>query len=847
MRKRWIMLALSALLVVQSTQMAAPIYAEETVGAVSTAVQDNTIAGRVIYLEDGEGTEGIGAGTEKSPYQNIRTALEEAQNGDTIKLVGNVCYTKYQKDEVGGAMPLTIDKAITIEGATAASRLIVRAPIQLGADVTMKGFHLELVMQVTLEGSGTSTGVLGQKIEKSNTIYLAGHKLTLDNVDTTLGSSQDQYNDRPWICGGTYKGRGEVGEKAVLTVVNPNGETKLGGIQAGDYTVNRNMNVEINLDGKLIDTTIYTGGDKGILTGDVQINIFGKSNVTNFNKANHNGKVNVTFMNRYFSASLNMTGIDTLRMTEGTRLNLPDTAAFDVQDVILENGAVIDFRSMKDSPSVSGNFTGVNTSDFAQCGTVIIGNHQTLTIGGQVTGLTKLNSRTDEYIPRFLSGHTYVIADASSTGNFTIEGTSYTNFDFTKSTEGQTLKWITTLKEKSEGEKFAKFEWAGGSDKIVKPAEQSKYNYPIVFTNKNGQIYKPDMDELLDDFSISLVRKDGIELDMEWEIFTDWDDEKMSGNIDEPNQIQLYFVRNTIEYGDVILTVTHNETGEILERTISIRQEEEEETPILTPSANPEPSENPTPSANPEPSVTPTPSVQPSVTPKVTLNLKTATIYTTGKTTTAQLKAKVVGNSKTVTYTSNKKSVATVDKTGKITAVAAGTAIITAKANGVTATCKVTVKKPSLKLNKTKLTLYTAGTKTEKLTAKVANGESKKVIYKSSKSTVAKIDQTGKITALKAGTATITAKANGVTVKCTVTVKAPTLTVSKSKITVKVGKTVSLGAKATPAKTISYASSKKQCATVTSTGKVKGVKPGTSIITVRCNGITKKVTVVVKK
>lgn len=835
MRKRWIVLGLSALLVVQSTQMAAPIYAKETVSAVSTAVQDNTIAGRVIYLEDGEGTEGVGVGTEKSPYQNIRTALEEAQNGDTIKLVGNVCYTKYQKDEVGGAMPLTIDKAITIEGAADSSRLIVRAPLQLGADVIMKGFHLELVMQVTLEGSGTSTGVLGQKIEKSNTIYLAGHKLTLDNIDTTLGSSQEQYKDRPWICGGTYKGRGEVGEKAVLTVVNPREETKLGGIQAGDYTVNRNMNVEINLDGKLIDTTIYTGGDKGILIGDVQINILGKSNVTNFNKANHKGKVNVTFMNRYFSAGLNMTGIDTLRMTEGTRFNLPDTAAFDVQDVILENGAVIDFRSMKDSPSVSGNFTGENTSDFAQCGTVIIGNHQTLTIGGQVTGLTKLNSRTDEYIPRFLSGHTYVTADASSTGNFTIEGTSYTNFDFTKSTESQTLKWITTLKEKNEGEKFAKFEWAGGSDKIVKPVGQSEYNYPIVFTNKNGQIYKPDMDELLDDFSISLVRKDGIELDTQWEISVDWDGEKMSDDIDELHQIQLYFIRNTIEYGDVILTVTHNETGEILERKISIRQEEEEETPILTPSVSP------------EPDVNPTPSVQPSVTPKVTLNLKTVSIYTTGKTTTAQLKAKVVGNSKTVTYTSNKKSVATVDKTGKITAVAAGTAIITAKANGVTATCKVTVKKPSLKLNKTKLTLYTAGTKTEKLTAKAANGESKKVTYKSSKSTVAKIDQTGKITALKAGTATITAKANGVTVKCTVTVKAPTLIVSKSKITVKVGKTVSIGAKATPAKTISYASSKKQYAAVTSTGKVKGVKPGTSIITVRCNGITKKVTVVVKK
>jgi len=80
-----------------------------------------------------------------------------------------------------------------------------------------------------------------------------------------------------------------------------------------------------------------------------------------------------------------------------------------------------------------------------------------------------------------------------------------------------------------------------------------------------------------------------------------------------------------------------------------------------------------------------------------------------------------------------------------------------------------------------------------------------------------------------------------------VTVKAPTLAVRKSKITVKVGKTVSIGAKATPAKKISYTSSKKQYATVTSKGMVKGKKPGKSVITVKCNGMIKKVTVVVKR
>ena len=60
----------------------------------------------------------------------------------------------------------------------------------------------------------------------------------------------------------------------------------------------------------------------------------------------------------------------------------------------------------------------------------------------------------------------------------------------------------------------------------------------------------------------------------------------------------------------------------------------------------------------------------------------------------AQLKATVAPDNatdKTVTWTSDKPAVATVDATGKVTAVAEGEATITAKAGDKTATCKVTV------------------------------------------------------------------------------------------------------------------------------------------------------------
>ena len=50
---------------------------------------------------------------------------------------------------------------------------------------------------------------------------------------------------------------------------------------------------------------------------------------------------------------------------------------------------------------------------------------------------------------------------------------------------------------------------------------------------------------------------------------------------------------------------------------------------------------------------------------------------------------------KTVTWSSSDKGVATVDNNGKVTAVAAGTAIITAKAGDKEATCVVTVEYPA--------------------------------------------------------------------------------------------------------------------------------------------------------
>lgn len=78
------------------------------------------------------------------------------------------------------------------------------------------------------------------------------------------------------------------------------------------------------------------------------------------------------------------------------------------------------------------------------------------------------------------------------------------------------------------------------------------------------------------------------------------------------------------------------------------------------------------------------------VEPTIKLDKTSETIYVKANT---LLKATITGKDTKATFTSSNKAVATVNADGKVTGVKAGTATITAEANGVKATCKITVKK----------------------------------------------------------------------------------------------------------------------------------------------------------
>jgi len=254
----------------------------------------------------------------------------------------------------------------------------------------------------------------------------------------------------------------------------------------------------------------------------------------------------------------------------------------------------------------------------------------------------------------------------------------------------------------------------------------------------------------------------------------------------------------------------------------------------------------------------------------VTLNTNDITLYT-GKSTT--LAANVnPGNAtnKKVTWKSSNTSVATVDQNGKIMAFAPGTSTITVTtADGnKNATCNVTVKNETINvtgvtLNKSTLSLNSGSSETLIATVTPSNATNKKVTWKSSNAEIAKVDSTGKVTAVKDGTVTITATTSdgGKTATCKVTVTTAVTSIKLNKTdmymlpehpkedasTYKSQLKATISPSTATDKTVTWTSSNTSIATVDSKGNVVSKKAGTVTITAKSsNGKTAKCTIYVR-
>lgn len=129
-----------------------------------------------------------------------------------------------------------------------------------------------------------------------------------------------------------------------------------------------------------------------------------------------------------------------------------------------------------------------------------------------------------------------------------------------------------------------------------------------------------------------------------------------------------------------------------------------------------------------------------------------------------QLKLK--NNRKKIKWSSSKKSVATVNKKGKVTAKKTGKAIITAKVGKKKYKCKITVENP--KISSTAMTVYQG-----EYISLYMDGTSQAYEWKSTDSSVVSIDGWGEPKSVGIGECTVYTKVLGKTFSCKVTVKEP--------------------------------------------------------------------------
>ena len=470
-----------------------------------------TSQANVVYLKNGEGSLTLGNGTVNNPYQNIRTALKNIKNGQTLKLVGTVSYTKYEVDNEKAPLPLIIDKNITIEGSSGklptdvdADGLVIRAPIQLGANVTFKNIKLQLVPQVVL-GAGGRQNILGAQSPMAATIFAAGNTLTLDNVNTKVGTNSLQDKDRPYISGGTYKNNGTLGKKSVINIINPNSQTKFAAIYAGDYWNDRNIDVEINLNSSVLNNKIYTGGFSKKLTGNVSVRLGDKSNIYSFDKTNHSGNLNVTVDKDSYMDNLDINGIDELTLDENAKVILKKGSDLNIKNINIKKDSVLDLRK-GNNLNLKGNLTGANNVNNAGC--VLIASTQTLNISNEVIGITKLNHLNTIYSQVVANNHQYVKANKSSNGDFVLDNIVHRGYILEKNISGNNKIW-TVVKGNNI---FKDFIWGSEYNEIIKPSKYKDYDISLSFINDKGANYIP-YNQDWDDFEFTLKKADGTILD----------------------------------------------------------------------------------------------------------------------------------------------------------------------------------------------------------------------------------------------------------------------------------------------------------------------------------------------
>ena len=336
------------------------------------------------------------------------------QGIQNIKVKGILTLSdKNGADPDGRIRPIMIKDGTTIEGIGSDPNIFLRGPLQLEGDVTIKNIGLKF----------NSSDSLGS--EPHREIFLAGHKLTLDNVSTYLkgdngslggfGSSEDEL--LPTVYAGAYRGiNSNMGNSASLIVQNSIQNTMFKDIymshDSGQYEmVGYNGDATLELDAKaLVRGGIYT--DKNSIA-KITLNSTSGGESSRIKKLIGNDKTTLTLNNIFFDGA-NVENVGDIILSGQDAKFKPLSGTF--KKISAPSDTVVDFSN-------AGN---VKIKEFEGGGTMVLDPNGSV----EIEKISSQNQTTivagDVLSPKdFVSGHFYIHSQNANNQNAFVLANSY--------------------------------------------------------------------------------------------------------------------------------------------------------------------------------------------------------------------------------------------------------------------------------------------------------------------------------------------------------------------------------------------------------------------------------------
>ena len=372
----------------------------------------------VIYASERSGTDKYTDDSVKVYAQSdsvtvtSQSELESALNSGSINIVisGSVTIAE-NSDET----PFMIPGGVTITGQDDNSGLVFRGAMQLAGDnVTFSDMQLHFI----------STDALQSAIHRE--IFLAGHSLILDSVDTYVqggsGSGLGGFGGTeeellPTVYAGAYKGS-SIGSKASLTINNAIDKTMLKGVymshDGDEGKVAYTGDAEVLIDAK---TTVREGiHSENSSQADIKIQGTSQSISAGCKVSSFYGNDKTTLTLNKCLCNADFKNIENIILDNEAGLSI---ISGNLKNITIKNKSFLDITTYGSSNfiEIEGDFTG-STSEQTDA-YLVTDNTRQLIINGNVTGKTAIAIDNKLFPKDYMSGCTYVTAAGkSSAGSF---------------------------------------------------------------------------------------------------------------------------------------------------------------------------------------------------------------------------------------------------------------------------------------------------------------------------------------------------------------------------------------------------------------------------------------------